>query len=67
LTINDIGAKLKCYNSIGRNISNRHVDFIDEIDLKKLDFDKVKSTCVQLRINIAQNFDDPLEAFVSIM
>jgi len=43
------------------------MDFIDEINVQKLELNKVKNTCIQLRINIAQNFDDPLEAFVSIM
>jgi len=45
----------------------RKMDFIDEINVQKLELNKVKNTCIQLRINIAQNFDDPLEAFVSIM
>ena len=67
LTIGDVSTTFSKYDALGYCQSTQTITHENEIGLRELKLNQAKDTCIQLRINIAQNFDDPLEAFVSIL
>jgi len=65
--VNDICAEMICYDAYGKKICEKNVEFMDETTFENFNLDEIKNSCVQLRLNIAQNFDDPLQSFEYIM